>query len=304
MLKNINYFINSSSIAFHIDCIGYDLTPVQKAGIIYSSNKASLSEKHEAWQETIATTEDIPLKGSDYTLHEILKKQMAADNRCIDKLIKDDENTFYICQHRWHNIGFCKSFEECFEMINKNHLTLEYCSISKIDINNDKRHFPCADVKNNRIMSFSDGSTTEYDYWFKQMYIDLPIPFEKGDIICMGDKGELFIFVKRQEEPPFADEPWVEGSLVSYIIDETGCINTFYESDFINAEYFGGEFEGTQRLLMALSNFLKGKIDGILYSEASRLILAEEEANNIFSNLYNSYSNKELRFAGIRLSRY
>ncbi len=265
MLKDIYSFINSSAIAKHLENIGYVPTPTQAAGIIYSNNRASLAEKHIAWRELIESTEDTQIEDSPYTLHQLLENQIKIEDECIKDLYNEAENTLYCCYHHQFKLGFCKNIEDCFDMIKKYHLTSELCCISKIDLGAPEQDSSSVYVYNGKIIDILSNSTRKFACIFTNMYKDLPIPFEKGDIVYMEfgyKRSNPFIFIEKNFEPPTDDESCINGNFVSYkFIYDDGSITKFYEGDFINVEYYHEELTGIQRLLIPLSSFIKNKID-------------------------------------------
>ncbi len=50
-------FINSKDIREHLRKLDYPLTPVQCAFLVWQSRRHTLKEKHEAWEDIIATIE-------------------------------------------------------------------------------------------------------------------------------------------------------------------------------------------------------------------------------------------------------
>ena len=93
-------FINSKDIREHLRKLDYPLTPVQCAFLVRQSKRHTLKEKHEAWEDIIATMPDCPVerrincKGWD-SLHDMLRRYIAFERKCLSLFEREDSNAFY-----------------------------------------------------------------------------------------------------------------------------------------------------------------------------------------------------------------
>lgn len=55
---DIFHFIESKDIANHVKSVGYRLSDIQKARLIWNCQTATQSERHAAWQELIHSSTD------------------------------------------------------------------------------------------------------------------------------------------------------------------------------------------------------------------------------------------------------
>ena len=106
---------------------------------------------------------------------------------------------------------------------------------------------------------------------FETTCYTFPAPFQKGDIIYDPEEREIcggpFVLYETGDFPRGYFQDGDSGELYS---DSMFC----YE----NCEYYRGDLSGKRRVLTAMSNFLKGKIDVCLFARAYHQILLEEAA--------------------------
>lgn len=195
-------FINSCDIREHLKHINYQFSALEAAWIIWKSKYASLSEKHEAWTELIQTMPDCEIEKRPNTrpqpsLHNSLKHLMEIENRYIEKVQRQEPDTFYIgtysLEDDWHYGHPSKSYVECLED------TLYYCRLES----------PQDDVNAYRIRirkvwfdgrdeSIGVEATTRGEI-LKILYDDFKNP-EELEVIDMGFDGMWFDFPNPSSE--------------------------------------------------------------------------------------------------------
>ena len=144
------------------------------------------------------------------------------------------------------------------------------------------------------------------------MCFSFPAPFKKGDIIynithlpdgfCSGpmvmNKIAPDIFAERGRLGHDVSDMVVVGYFQH---SDTGSI---YEEDsynYMNYEYFPVEkLQGKRRVLLSISNLLKGKIDIGLCLKAYHQIMLEESAISLMPK---EYTEESLRFVGLAKKR-
>ena len=159
--------------------------------------------------------------------------------------------------------------------------------------------------------------TVEKDEFFEGLWIDVPTPFRVGDILCSektpfgrrayGEK-EPFVLLslgnwdsktakKRGERLSAKDAAWRDKHLKR--LKECGDISDMYVSayflcsdyqdrftgeffaevmdDYIDLEYYRGEFNGGERVLLPISYFVKKEINEEEFFKACKIIQKQEE---------------------------
>lgn len=122
-----------------------------------------------------------------------------------------------------------------------------------------------------------------------------PVPFQKGDIVCASSSTYMangpFVFLETWYEGRTAEEirKYLKGADSSdmtaygYFQDEDGGYNgrIYWECmhNYLNLEYYRGNFKGKKRVLKAVSNFLKGELDLEQVLNAYHIILNEENVS-------------------------
>ena len=143
------------------------------------------------------------------------------------------------------------------------------------------------------------------------MWFSLPTPFKNGDIIagkytspgiCRGPMvlkcSASEWYNKKGRKGHDIGDMWMNG----YFQDpDTGCIyNETSNDNYMDFEYLSPDsLTGKQRILIALSNYLKGRIDISLMLKAYHLILLEEAVKD--SKPWN-ITAKALELAGLEKS--
>lgn len=146
---------------------------------------------------------------------------------------------------------------------------------------------------------------------FEFMWFSFPTPFKKGDIIagkytspgiCRGPMVLNYSspewYNKKDRKGHDLSDMWMDG----YFQDpDTGCIYNGTSNDiYMDFEYYPPDsLTGKQRILIALSNYLKGRIDISLMLKAYHLILLEEAVKD--SKPW-KFTAKALELAGIEKS--
>lgn len=139
------------------------------------------------------------------------------------------------------------------------------------------------------------------DLWFK-----FPTPFKKGDIVWdpmkpnpNGMRGGPFVLTELSLDRIKSDEIKESISIFGdnydmcaegYFLKEDGSIHHEAMWNYMNLEFYKEELTGPKRTLIALSNFIKGKIDTVLFARAYHQILTAEYAQNSVPHDYLKFS--------------
>ena len=193
-------FLNSKDISQYLREIDYHLSPIQAAYVIFASDKYGVVQKQAAWRELINDYPDETLKTRrgdlpNMLLGDFLKQFIAIQNELIaecetgegiysyEYFSKDDG---YWIEER----GFYKDFASCFQAIKDDLDENEY---EKIRIK--KNYFgegrksielellPGGEVFDVTESAFLSGEKSDIFDAFTWFWIDIPMPFKRGDIV-------------------------------------------------------------------------------------------------------------------------
>ena len=135
--------------------------------------------------------------------------------------------------------------------------------------------------------------------FFKHIWIDIPTPFKKGDIVVSSDynwggTNEPFVLLEiepwrvREETKKrgYYREPTDSSDMVAlgwstgfYLQDD--CINDDVMACYLDLEYYRGSYRGGERLLPLMAKSLIGEIDYWETIHLYRLITSENEAERM-----------------------
>ena len=166
----------------------------------------------------------------------------------------------------------------------------------------------------------------EYDVLlaFEGMWFDFPVPFRKGDVIynpyyrCSigasdwagSEYTELFVVkdigVEHLSEK--SKKRFLTGengdtsdmNFCGFVQWRDGSVYSESFSNYMDFEFYQGEFKGFQRIIKALSNYEKGLINDELLMHAYHQILSEERAR---SDIPYFYTREGLELAGINIDK-
>ena len=93
-------FINSKDVCEYLAGQNYQLTPVQRAFLVWQSKRHTLEQKHAAWNDIINTLPDCPVeerincKGWA-SLHSMLQGYMALERRLLSCFQSNEDKAVY-----------------------------------------------------------------------------------------------------------------------------------------------------------------------------------------------------------------
>ena len=307
---NIYRFINSRDIREHLKKNGYAFSSLEAAWLVYQCRTTSLAEKHAAWQEIIENMPDCKIERRQNTqpresLHTFLQEYMALQNMYIEELYRSDGHAVY--QYRWvynDSDDWCddedifSSFDACCSAIQNEEEDIRKVTVIKRLVDEsfyiegimlpDKT---LLSVKPSRIDNqYEDGL---YRQSFDGFWFDFPVPFQKGDILWDparegGFCGGPFVMEgialegisseRNKENLRKHGDNSDMNAWGEFQREEDGEIYSEVMDNYMDCEYYRGELTGKRRILTALSNFVKGRIDVCLFARAYHQILAEEYA--------------------------
>ena len=337
-MMNIYKYIRSKDVREYNEKIGHKFTATESAFLVWLNYEITLKEKHDAWQEIMRDMKDeeVPKRvNADYapSLFALLNKFIEADNRLIDEFYKKDEQTVYSYRY------ICKgdsSFGEDFGRIYSDlgYIQGELRKDSDLDILRVEYTKKYLSSHCRRITLETDGSgnvmsvdgdfiqgidlSLKKDEFFEGLWVDVPTPFRKGDIVCsrktpfgyyLFSDSQPFVLLslanwsakdveERGEKLSEKDKAWRDKHLkylkeYGDITDMTACgyflnsddcgrcyTGVFYSEvmhDYVDLEYYRGEFNGGERVLLPIKYFLGGEIDEETFTKTCEIIKKQEE---------------------------
>ena len=308
-------FLNSIDIAEYCRSIQYQFNAMEAAFIVFNSDTLTIEKRHAAYTEIIDTMPDMNFCGrkkESLSLHQVLKDYMKIEDRLQELFYAETEKTVY-------QYSCLVSYDRCDEWFEEKTL-YDTCSavLTAIQSENSSRD-PEDKVKRYgitkkrlnsgqfiRAMATPDGRILEYysqgalcteeqrlhNWLFRDMWIKIPTPFRKGDIVAGTADSKAWSSEYNQQ--PFVLEEicyWSKNAkgnelhghdafdmtAYGYWVDNNGRL--FYECmhSYQNLEYYKGALTGNQRILTAVSNHMKGEIDYALLLNAYEILHQEKQ---------------------------
>lgn len=344
-------FMNSRDIAEHCRKIHYQFTAIEAAYLVWHSNHHTLEEKHAAWREIINTMPDENFRPNwdfdNHTLHSFLRTYMRLQDEFIEDFCTTQKGYIYTysIQHKRDDQFrpddiFFDSYEVCVDALKVNELDDDtYDEIAKARITRYKlysvpvsfREAQQEDTidldKQLHILDIIPNAVSEGErrflspcYGFYEMWIAIPTPFCKGDIVIDVDAYEEysekhlpFILESIPYWPRNADNgedyaeqikhlleigvDWTDMQEGVYFQDSNGEIYWDHAFHYLDLEYYRGELEGIKRFLLAVSNAIQGKISHEDLLRCHSLILTEQYALEM--RKYSGDNQKLLQLCGM-----
>lgn len=334
---NIYKYIRSKDVREYNEKIKRKFTATESAFLVWLNYEITLKEKHDAWREIMRDMKDeeVPKRvNADYapSLFALLNKFINTDNRLIEEFYKKDERTVYSYRY------ICKGDSSFGEDFGRIYSDLGYIQgglrkdsdLGIICVEYTKKYIS-SHYRKIRLETDGCGNVTSVDgdfiqgidlslkkdEFFEGLWIDVPTPFRKGDIVCsrktpfgynIYSDSKPFVLLslanwsadqaeKRGEKLSEKDKAWKDKHLkylkeYGDITDMTASgyflssdyndrfTGGFYNEvmhDYVDLEYYRGEFNGGERVLLPIKYFLNGDIDEETLVKACEIIKKQEE---------------------------
>ena len=323
-------FINSKDIRAYWEKIGYLPSPLEAAWLVYQCRTATLKEKHRAWQEIIDTLPDCTIDWRAWhapreSLHQFLRDYMALEQKWL-RQFNESEGAAYQFEisgtgegQTWEVKSGClfSGAAACFEAAKKAGDSLTepviHMTKRKIDDANKDSYMALSCRKNGDVLNvILEGNETDAQvdlYWgsFECLWFAFPVPFEKGDILWDPKREEDDLccgpIAIENTTPAWYAETGHKGydntdmNVWGYFQDAEGHIYSESAWNYMNYEYYPPErLTGKRRIMKALGNFMKDKIDIGLFAEAYHHILTDEHAGSCRPTCY---TEEGMRLVGL-----
>lgn len=320
---DIYNYINSRDVAQHCREINKVWTPFEMAVLISQSNRP-ISEKHTAWCELMNEYPDMPTKenhmyNSYESFHEKLLKLIDYENQTLALFMKSEPGAVY-AYTLWWNGKYHSYTKSVYSTYDKALATVREgwergeaseIVISKIFPDDMGRINAYVDYDGNVYSIYSifdeQSGIDSVDVFYAQ-YIDIPVPFKRGDILTaspdpLGDnKKAIFVLdcIDRDNPVSFArhldhgDATDMAGW--GFFVDENGILYGDHIMSYDCFVYFNGKLEGKDALLHYVNLFINDKIglSGLLTMQC-RILLEEQIENNLRIDTHGGYICEDLR---------
>lgn len=285
---DIYSFMNSSAIAKHCRNINHRFSTLDMAYLIWASKKHSVAEKHTAWQALTNTQPDTEVAKRPWTpyiksLHSFLIKFMELENKYINLFYQNEPNCVYSYSIWYpadedysHDLCIFPTFKICFKAIQaeitdylnfygsdsisaeslcilvKKQWINQSCDTSPkyLTIYIDSQAKPWGIYGEHEIISDTDQEILNA---FKGIWIEVPTPFKKGDILISQSKHN-------RDRNPFILE-WIPNWIVNehsartiefmrtkgdhtdmcaniYSLDENGICRFTHGPNYLEMDYY------------------------------------------------------------------
>jgi len=292
---NIYDYFLSPDIAEHCEKIGHEFSPLDMAVIIDRSDK-TVEEKHAAWQELISDYPDMQTPkrswfSAEDGLHKYLKKLMSWEKKIVKEFMTPDPGALY--QLTIHEPYEYKGSDSRYSrrLTYRESEQGNYSSVAKaLDTAREENEEDevgvisitkvLVDVEGKRYANFNYAGDLLSIVWgdyekgapdmLEMVFIDLPVPFVKGDLVLLPDGNPGVIsylphWGREGGETSYQD--LVAGALRSDGSDmhanayEIGYDNTlcYDHYEYFPMQYFRGELKGQDQFLKYLSMWMKGE---------------------------------------------
>lgn len=307
---DIYSYINSRDIAEYCKKLNHQFNSIETAYLIHDNKSLSIEEKHTLYNEIMKTMPDTELPENKChnfrtrSFFDNLRDYINAEQMIMEELKKHNNDTVYI----W-NLRFMPDYEKYDSPViyssfdNARDALVQEIHEFENDIFISTMHKKWLDSEMqieatmNREGKFTDICFYGFDnthklsrfedilYLFENMWIHVPTPFKKGDILCevIDDSHynsfsphNVFVFdnicywncddngLNKWKET--ADS--MDMTAYGYWIRNDGTVYWECMHAYHNLEYYHGELKDDSRILKTISEHMKGNIppDLMLYA--------------------------------------
>ena len=336
-MQNDYDLINSKAIRDYCRKIKYQFNTEELAALVYRNKKMDIFEKISKYQDLIDNYPDMEVIERINCEHYDSVKTMIQNeiNRLksiYEDFVKKDENSVYT----WNEYNrTTKEYSRSYEIINNLKKTYEETYKSVKDYINEfddtisfiitkkffgkkerliYAHYSVID-KTPKLVKIYDKEDDFLD--IDNIFVYMPTPFKKGDILISenpsrcnyGDNGEIFVLEYLRTWRPNIKEYLAKGNCDSsdmsgsgyYLYDNKAQIILEDKWDYDSFEYYEGKIEGNNRILKAISSYLKGEIGMELLIHAYD-VFKIESINKTMPDFYTEEGLKKAGFSDWSIS--
>ena len=346
-------FINSKDIAEHLRKINHQFSPLEAMYLIHVSRNISLDEKHKVYKELIKLYPDCKVeeRRSDLktqTLKEFLQELMIRQNLLIADCKQDGEFAFYYSSY--YSKGD-KAWIDNYNPFSEVYPTYDRSFNAVLDEDALKVRVTKKYIENNRYIEltlFPDGRVIDVDCYdldpyidyFEWMWIDIPTPFKRGDILISiweqcerrwhsyEEKPFVLDLLDNWDSKKLAENGFSDGKGVGkrdfkawdrirqrhreggdssdmcytgYFYDDNLLLDRDTVWTYLDLEYYRGELDDERSILKVMASYLKGNINGEVLMEVYHILAQRNLLNKAEAQLFLSGDEKLLADAGIKM---
>ena len=329
VLMDIYSFLNSKDIERHCRDIQYTFDPVACAYLISQSENYPIEEKHKTNRELMNATDNVSMDNGRFYLHDFLNRYIEVEHKLLNQFYEDTPAAIYQYSTIWDDgqieegdDSYYLTYNDCMQARIKDDWFEKDDVIKTIVSKNWPSDKDRTDAKwitakllpdisgismiNGNLYQMLSQDELRTFTMFETLRPNIPIPFQKGDIVYIPCR-EDFLF--RSFYPPFVFDKLctlTENSdqfAAGYFLSKDGQISYKYiEREFTDCllmEHYPEELSGRERVLKAVSNYIKKEIDISLLLNAYQIILDEERLREQRGNIC-WIPDEKWAFAGLR----
>lgn len=271
---DIYEYFNSRDVAEHCKKLSRRFTGRELAYMIWQSNHHTLAQKIAAWEELIRTMPDETLE-DDVGLHHFLRQYITRLQQFISEFQADAEDCVYSYEKLYKHAPeryldesvLYTSYEDCVAAAGAEN---EWGTLS-LRTRKKVIHKQATSQMGDAMLDLTpDGEPTAVfvapyfgaidllvePFGFHGWYVDIPTPFEKGDIVTGVDLWG------RRSEPMVVDklpgehgEDYLDMCAHLWELDPQGRLCHNEDICYLSLEYYHGDLEKQKRFLYALHNY-------------------------------------------------
>lgn len=299
---DIYSFIRSRAVAEHCRKINKTWDTCEMA-IIISRSGCTLTEKHAAWQELIGSYPDMPAIPNFHCIefdstHTWLLETIEYERRIYTQFQESETGVVY--QHSESDDVF-SAYENALADVRDNWIGNENSEITiKRRMLDGSKYIGATFDCDGQLLALDTNYGADNDLGTSVLcdlfFIDIPAPFERGDILVVKNRNckEHQVFVL--SSPIWKNQELLEKAkrgthcdgtdLVAwgYFVSDSGVLYGDHAYDYDHFEYYRGKLEGNDRLLHYVSLFMQDEIDLPALLNMQCRIVAENRLKNDISS--------------------
>lgn len=315
-------FINSNDIKNYLREIKYKLSLIEKVYLINHSFYVELDDRLKFLKkllkdkdEEVKPRRNLP-KGIK-SVHAFIKKYLKMHEKLND--IFFDNNGIYTYKVLYKNDNsysdyeeIFSSFEKCFKEIKKDE-DLEYFVITKKSLDSNKKIELTFNNKKKPLYYYSNYNITNLFEDLEALWLDIPTPFTKGDIlykncrIWANNKNLVVLeFLSTWNGEEFKKKAFYQGEftqedydrrnkhyqmlkeqgddsdmdVVGFFLGDVCHVYTEVEFNYLDYEIYRGELDNDLRSLKIISDYMKEEIDLEYLLKTYRIIDLQKKASD------------------------
>ena len=323
--------INSKAISNYCRKIMYEFNTEELAVLVYRNNKMDILKKISKYQDLIDNYPDMEVIERINCKHydsakTLIQEEINRLKNLFEDFIKEDERSAYTWYeynkttkkedtspyHMSKNLKetYKDVYEDVASYVNEYDDTISFTIIKKFFGEKERTILSKYNVIDKKIIltNIYEDEDTYLD--INNIFVYMPTPFKKGDILISknpsrcnyGNNGDIFVLDYLSTWRENIREYLKRGNSDSsdmvgygyYLYDDKAEFTYDNKWDYDSFEYYEGKIEGNNRILKAISSYLKGEIDFELLIHAYDLFKVE----SINKSMPDFYTEEGLKKAG------